>query len=145
MIFISDEHKQFYFDMQPKDVYHRALFYLIGLCPDTRRNIDALYDAEGIKPEAIHAGWQTGTSAKVTRLAFNLYTDGVPTAYRYEDNGGCLPYNDDDFMECRLYSASDVFCCEYASYFMEAIKLRYPEYIKEISIPQKAHSESPVR
>ena len=131
MNFISAEHKRFYYEMQPKDVYQRAFFYLIGLCPDTRRNAHELYNDDGIKPEAINAGWQTGTSAKLTRLAFNLYTDNVPTAYRHDDESRIKPPSGDDFRECRLYSISDIFCCEYAPYFMEAIKLRYPEYCIE--------------
>jgi hypothetical protein len=133
MNFMNAEHKQFYIEKQPKDVYERAFFYLIGLCPDTRRNAHALYDADGIKPEAIHAGWQTSASARLTRLAFNLYTDNVPTAHQYDGEGQIKPFCEDDFKECRLYSISDIFCCEYAPYFMEAIKLRYPEYCRENS------------
>lgn len=30
--------------------------------------------------------------------------------------------------ECREYSVSDLFCCGYARYFWEAVKIRYPEY-----------------
>ena len=67
-------------------------------------------------------------SAKVTRLAFNLFTDGTPTAYRFDENNRDLPVNDDDRREAALFSVSDIFCCEYAAYFFEAIKLRYPEY-----------------
>ena len=30
--------------------------------------------------------------------------------------------------ECRCYTVEDLFCCGYARYFWEAIKIRYPEY-----------------
>ena len=33
--------------------------------------------------------------------------------------------------ECRKYSVSDIFCCSYAMYFWEGIKLRYPEYCRK--------------
>ena len=145
MIFLNAEHKQFYSERHPKDVYERAFFYLIGLCPDTRRNIHALYDTDGIKPEAIHAGWQTSASVRLTRLAFNLYTDNVPTAHQYDAEGQIKPFCEDDFKEFRLYSISDIFCCEYAPYFMEAIKLRYPEYCKDVGISPKQPKELHVR
>lgn len=78
MRFINTKHQRFYEQMNPMDSYQRALFYLIGLCPDTRQNIHELYGKDGISPEAINAALQTGTSSRLTRLAFNLYTDGVP-------------------------------------------------------------------
>jgi hypothetical protein len=97
----------------------------LGISPDTRRNFDSLYDAENrsISLKEIHAGWQTSGSLKVTRLAFNLFTDKTPTAY----DGGTP-----DIDECRRYSVSDIFCCGYAPYFVEAIKLRYPECFKGV-------------
>lgn len=144
MRFMDDQHQQFYEQMKPKDSYQRALFYLIGLCPDTRRNVRELYDADGIKPEAIYAGWQTGVSMRLTRLAFNLYTDTVPTAHQYAPDGSSIPTTKEDFKECRLYSVSDIFCCEYAPYFMEAIKLRYPEYCRDMAA-QKNYKSKPSR
>jgi len=74
-------------------------------------------------PDAINAGWQTSGSMRVTRLAFNLFTDCAATAYSDDD----YP----DVVELKYYSVSDIFCCEYAPYFIEAIKLRYPEFMKE--------------
>lgn len=35
---------------------------------------------------------------------------------------------DSKLAECREYTVGQIFCCEYAKYFLEAIKLRYPEY-----------------
>lgn len=30
--------------------------------------------------------------------------------------------------ECSSYTVEELFCCGYARYFWEAIKIRYPEY-----------------
>jgi len=105
------------------DCYHRALVYTLGICDDTRKRFDEMYDKgeRSIKRGAINAGWQTGGSLKVTRLAFNLFTDLPATAYGVADKG--------DFGECKRYSVSDIFCCGFAPFFVEAIRLRYPEYM----------------
>lgn len=57
----------------------------------------------------------------MVRLAFNLYTDETPSV---DDYGS----RDEQVSECREYSISDIFCCGYARYFWEGIKLRYPEF-----------------
>ncbi|MCL2752056.1 MAG: DUF6075 family protein [Firmicutes bacterium] len=106
------------------DCYHRALVYTIGICDDTRKRFDLMYDKEErhIIPGTINAAWQTGGSKKVTRLAFNLFTNRPATAYNGTKKG--------NFEECQRYSVSDIFCCEFAPYFIEAIRFRYPEYMK---------------
>ena len=53
--------------------------------------------------------------------AFNLYTDGTPTTDEYDDT-------EEQIVETRLYSVSDIFCTGDARYFWEAIKIRYPDY-----------------
>ena len=35
---------------------------------------------------------------------------------------------EDQLKECQYYTVEDLFCCGYARYFWEAIKIRYPEY-----------------
>jgi len=124
--FADEIHRDFYEQYlwgQKADCYTKALVYTLGINPDTRRNMSRLYDVEGkrIVPGAIHEGWQTSGSAQVTRLAFNLFTDRPATAYNDTDSP--------DFDECKRYSVSDIFCCGYAQLFVEAIKLRYPEYM----------------
>ena len=128
--FVNDDHRMFYVEQMEKlknDVYHRALVYTLGICGDTRRRFDSIYNAEdrSIDPSAIHAGWQTSGSLKVTRLAFNLFTDGTPSVISTVSS-----YGDDGLGECRKYSVSDIFCCEFAPYFVEAVKIRYPEYLR---------------
>lgn len=129
MLFADEEHYQFYLEkterLQP-DCYLRALIYTVGICPDTRYRWTRLYDERTrcIEPEQVNEPWQTDGSSKVTRLAFQLFTDGTPSALTDTENNR----EKEDFAECQRYSVSDVFCCEYAPYFMEAVKIRYPEY-----------------
>lgn len=134
-MFESEEHYNFYFEKVGKlhaDNYLKALIYAVGICPDTRRRWLSFYDESerSIKPEVINEGWQTGTSSKVTRLAYQLYTDGTPTANTYDEQDR----ETQDFKECSRYSVSDIFCCEYAPFFVEAIKLRYPEYFSRRNV-----------
>jgi hypothetical protein len=130
--FADKKHLDFYAQQidslkNQNDPYYKALFYTLGICPDTRRNIDLLFERtkRSVCPDEIHAGWQTRGSTIVTRLAFNLFTDGCPTAYTDNRSPPCVS-------ELSNYRVSDVFCCEYAPYFIEAIRLRYPEYMRDI-------------
>lgn len=127
MIFKSDRHEQLYnqwkVEAKRYDVYHMALFYLLALDRGTREHIEQLYDFEthSIKPEAIEAGWQTSGSMAVTRLAYNLFNNGMPTVWLYEgDVEGQL-------QESACYTVADIFDnIEYAKYFWQAIQIRYP-------------------
>lgn len=134
-MFESEEHYSFYIEKVEKlnpDAYLRALIYAVGICPDTRRRWQSFYDEadRSIKPEVINEGWQTGTTYKITRLAYQLFTDGTPTAVTYDEKDSPT----EDFKECSQYSVSDIFCCEYAPFFVEAIKLRYPEYFSSRNV-----------
>ena len=106
-----------------EEVYHHALIYCLGFSETTRRNIDSIYDfATGcIKTECLCEDWQTSGSIRIVRLAFCLYCEGTPSVNDMEDV-------DSKLAECREYTVGQIFCCEYAKYFLEAIKLRYPEY-----------------
>ena len=77
-----------------------------------------------VKPEYLHQGWQTSGSVRVVRLAFNLYTDGMPNVDENESR-------DEQVSEFRGYSVSDIFCCGYAMYFWQGIQLRYPDYCQK--------------
>lgn len=125
--FKNEVHKKFYMEYLPKcryqDVYHKALVYCLGLNPDTRDHVDRIYDfKEGyVKPECLYEGWQTSGSMKVVRMAYNLYCNGTPSVLDIEDAERKLE-------ECSCYTVEELFCCGYARYFWEAIKIRYPEY-----------------
>ena len=124
--FKDREHEIFYRNFlqncKSKDVYHKALAYCLGINGDTRRNVERIYDFEDdfIKTECLGEGWITSGSARVVRMAFNLFCNGTPSAYALE--------GEEKVKECRRYTVEDLFCCEYAVYFWEAVKVRYPEY-----------------
>ncbi len=58
---------------------------------------------------------------KIIRLAFNLYCESIPTAIVKEDPQELMK-------ECREYTPNNIFCCAYAPYFWQAIRIRFPEY-----------------
>lgn len=77
--FKSKEHKNFYKEYLPKcryqDVYHQALVYCLGIDRDTRAHVNSIYDFKTgcVKTECLKEGWQTSGSARIVRMAFNLY------------------------------------------------------------------------
>lgn len=125
--FRNQEHEEFYIEnlmrCRYQDAYHKALIYCLGISSDTRRNIKRIYDFNtgDIKPKCLQEGWQTSGSLRVVRLAFNLYCNGTPSVSGKRNVT-------DKLAECRCYTVEDIFCCEYARYFWEAIRIRYPEY-----------------
>lgn len=127
ILFVNKAHEDFYNEtlnkVRSQDVYHQALCYCLGINADTRRNINHIYDFKSgcVKTECLHDGWQTSGSLRVVRMAFNLYCNGTPSVYDYEDA-------EEQLAECRQYTVEDLFCCEYAAYFWQAIQIRYPEY-----------------
>ena len=108
------------------DPYYRALVYLLGMTAETRSNFSRCFDAEArmIRPAALEEGWQTGGTVRIVRMAFNLW------------NGWCYE-SEEDAQEGRTsdtFTPDNLICCEFAPYFYEAVKLRYPEYTV---VPQK--------
>ena len=126
--FTSAEHRDFFLRMMSEarknDCYHQSFFYVMGIAPETRANIRQMFDfkQDCIDPDGMHGGWQTSGTVRVCRLAFNLW------------NG----YTDPD--HSNAYSPEDLFCCEFAPYFMEGVKIRYPEYCRELP-PAKKQAE----
>ena len=98
--------------MRSLDCYHTAIAYLFTLDDVCYQHFGDLFDLESdaiLGENALSLSWQTDTSRKTTRLAFNLWNS-------FEDG---------------IYSSVDaIFSCEYAPFFWEAIKLRLPEYTK---------------
>lgn len=129
--FRNEEHKKFYLEYLPKcryqDVYHKALVYCLGIDSDTRNSANVIYCFETglVQQECLQQGWITSGSAKIIRMAFNLYCNGTPSVYDYE-NG-----TEEQIAEFKSYTVEDLFCCSYAMYFWEAVKIRYPEYARE--------------
>lgn len=118
--FVDREHMAFYNQNLNRigkiDPYHKAFFYVLGISDDTRRNIQKIFNFEEdcIRTDGLFDGWQTSGSERLTRLAFNLWNG-------WNGDGGATPY--------------DLFDCEFAPYMMEGIRLRYPEYCREQTLP----------
>lgn len=127
IIFTDTKHKEFFIEnlnnCRYVDVYHAALIYCLGLSVDTRKHIDSIYDFKSgcVKPECLREGWITSGSARIIRMAFNLYCNSTPSIDNYESA-------EDQLKECSLYNVEELFCCGYAPYFWQAIQIRYPEY-----------------
>lgn len=127
MIFDSAEHyeknKEICSRMKKLDCYHRSLAYLIALDKVLREHIDDIFDFtdDCIKPEALHKDFQTSTSLKTTRLAFNLWN-----GYAFEGES----YTDKNGSETELpsisYTPEQIFACpEYALFYWRAIHIRF--------------------
>ena len=108
--FASPEHRDFFLDMMS----------------EARRNDcyhRAFFYVMGIAPETRTNIRQMfdfkQDCVRVCRLAFNLW------------NG----YTDPE--HSNAYSPEDLFCCEFAPYFMEGVKIRYPEYCRELPPARK--------
>lgn len=88
--FRNDKHRRFFLEYLPKcryaDVYHAALVYCLGIDEDTRKNVNSIYDFKTgcVKTECLHEGWITSGSAKIIRMAYNLYNNGTPSVYDYQ-------------------------------------------------------------
>lgn len=115
IIFYDEMHKTRFITLAKKienlDVYHKSLIYLIALNVDCYRNINDIYDIKNdvIKKTGLKKGWQTSTSIRATRLAFNLWNNTVEKT--------CA----------EKYSPCCIFCDPNAEYYMQAIRIRFPE------------------
>ena len=127
VIFNGVEHKIFFLENLNRcryiDPYHLALVYCLGINKDCRQHIEEIFDFDmgGIKPECLDSGWLTSGSNRVIRLAFNLYTNGMPIADEKMDT-------EERLSESAKYAVDEIFCSADAKYFWQAIKFRYPEY-----------------
>lgn len=127
MIFADDIHKQFFKrkyqelkNLGKEDIYYKSIIYALSICDTTREHFEDIFDLKNgeINIDSLNAPYQTGTSLKVTRLAFNLWND-------------CCYDNEEDSIQNKVskkYSPSELFCCTYAPYFYQAIMIRYSEY-----------------
>lgn len=120
IIFYDEMHKTRFVTLAKKienlDVYHKSLIYLIALNVDCYRNINDIYDIKNdvIKKTGLKKGWQTSTSKRATRLAFNLWNDTTSDNEKQKTNA-------------EEYSPCNIFCDPNAKYYIQAIKIRFPE------------------
>ena len=141
MKFIDNEHKKFFFDKweQAKeqgktDVYYKSLIYTLSMCETTREHFNEIFNLNNgeVNLNSIQKGWQTSTSLKVTRMALNLWKHSIV----YDSEADI-----ENEQISSHYAPSEIFCCSYAPYFWEGIKIRYPEYTnyeKNNKIPRAA-------
>ncbi len=127
--FRDEQHEQnynFILDMMPySDIERKALAYLFALDTVCFEHIRDLYNFSDnrIMLSGLDKGWHTGTSKRTTRLAFNLYNSYCSDGETYIGSDGIekdLPSSN--------YSPLNIFCCEYAKYYGEALKIRFPEW-----------------
>lgn len=119
-IFNDDDHWQTFTEiinkMQKSDIYHMSVAYLLALDTVTRNHVNEILDFEEdcIKLESLEKAWQTSKSKKTTRLAFNLW------------NGSYYDSDEPD-TSCKLYAVGEIFSSDYAPFYWQALKIRFPE------------------
>lgn len=107
-----------------------SLFYLLTLLPTTREHLDDLYDFanNGINFDSIHGAWQTGSTTKLTYLAFNLYNGfAVPHERNLYEDFHVTAYGVDSVTTYDHYSVLDIFAAldsDKLAYIFEAIQIR---------------------
>ena len=123
MRYIDSAHQEFYETETASlgnDCMLQSLLYLIGLTEITRQNFHAFYNRDdgSIQPHILHEPWQTPTTLRLTRLALNLHS-GINS--ELDEETGEIRNTD-------LYAVDAIFCCELSPYFLEAVRLRFPQY-----------------
>lgn len=132
ILFENTEHERKYYSvlksMKNNDCYHKSVAYLFTLDLVCFDHINSLFDFKEdiIKRNGLNESWQTETSKKTTQLTFNLWNGCCTDGETYIDSEG---YEQD--LTSQYYAVDEIFCCSYAPYYWEAIKLRYPEYINQ--------------
>lgn len=125
--FEDDEHEHKFDEicrkMKHLDCYHLSLAYLLSLDKVLREHTDEVFDfqEDGIKREGLHKGFQTSTSMKTTRLAFNLWNGCYDDGETYTNKDG---YGTE--LPSSYYTPDQIFCCkDYAPYYWQAIRIRF--------------------
>ena len=126
--FYDDEHERSFQTICKKmkclECYQLSMAYLLALDIVLREHIEDVFDFEEncIRPDALHKGWQTGTSRRTIRLAFNLWNGYAYEGETYIDKDG---YEND--LPSTNYTPAEIFCCNcnYAPYYWQAIQIRF--------------------
>lgn len=129
MIFQDEEHEELFNKLCKKmpylDGYHLSLAYLLTMDNVLRNHIGELYDVKKdvIIFEGLNKPFQTHTSKKTTRLAFNLWDGSVydsapPETYINKDG-------EKVYIPSEYYAPDNIFNCTYAPYYIEALKMRF--------------------
>lgn len=108
--------------LKNSDVCHISLAYLLTVDTVTRDHIDDCFDFDNdsIKLDALKKSWQTSTSLKTTRLAFNLWNGCCDDGEEYTDKDGyTVP------LPSSKYAVDQIFSSALAEYYWQAVKLRF--------------------
>ena len=131
MLFKNKDHELYYdFLLQTMDRVtsnRQAVAYLLALDPICFEHCRELYDFYGghTIPEGLDKAWHTSARRRTTRLAFNLYNGWCTDGETYIGPDGY-----EELLPSRFYTPSAFFGCEDAPYYVEAIKIRFPEFWK---------------
>lgn len=119
LLFRNEEHENNYYavlnQMHSSDCYHKSIAYLFALDSTLNDHIQDVFDfnQDCIKRDALQKDWNTSSSRRSLRLAFNLWN-------------GCYFDNDIQDTTSELYSVSEIFCnMEFFEYYIVAVKLRF--------------------
>lgn len=129
--FYDEEHKLFYMGkvaelekLNCNDNYYRALVYVLSISPETRKNFRQIFNMKDgeINIDILQENiWLENDSKKIIRLAFNLFNGCIYDSLKSaEDKEASLNYG-----------INTIFASKYAKYFVEAIKIKYPDYFKD--------------
>lgn len=73
--------------------------------------------------EGLNKPFQTSTSLKTTRLAFNLWSG---TVYDSDDPETYIDKSGEkEYVPSKYYAPNYIFSCNYTPYYFEAIKMRF--------------------
>ena len=110
--------------MRKVDCYHAAVAYLFALDHVCFQHLNRLFDFgnDSIKSRGLDEAWQTSTSRRTTRLAFNLYNGWCTDGETYIGSDGF-----EEALPSVYYTPYHIFSCPYAPYYVEAMKIRFPE------------------
>lgn len=129
--FKNKTHSERYCELMSKmvcdNVYYRPIAYLIALNDDCYNHMSSIFNMErgAIDCDGVNEDWQTSSSLRVTRLMYNLW------------NGYCYEESDDEVPAVSSnYTINEIFYDSDATYFFEAIKLRYPEMFREANLEE---------
>lgn len=126
IIFKDINHKVLYVDILNKmeycDSYHKCVAYLLSLDDVCSKHIPDIFNFldDCIKLNALTKSWQTSTSLKTTRLAFNLWNGCCDDGEEYVDNDGYkVP------LPSSKYAVDNIFDSPLAKYYFVAVNLRF--------------------
>lgn len=111
----EQSYKSFLNKMENQDCYHKCVAYLLGIDEICAKHINYIFDFQQdiILIDCLVCPWQTSTTLKICRLAFNLWNDCC-----IGGGSGELPSVD--------FTPSIIFNTSLAPYFWQAVMIRFP-------------------